>query len=51
MSARENRIAAQIKRIAVLDDRIGRLMAKRVNEEDKLARLYGEQSPTQGRQG
>lgn len=36
----ENRIAAHTARIAVLDSRIGRLMTKRVDEEDKLAELY-----------
>lgn len=39
-TALENRIAAQARKIDVLDDRIGRLMSRRVYEEDRLADLY-----------
>jgi hypothetical protein len=40
MSPLDNQIAAQRRKIEVLDDRIGRLMSRRVDQEDKLARLY-----------
>lgn len=48
----QNRIAAQKRKIAVLDDRIGRMMSQRVTEEDKLADLYGllANSPSTGDQ-
>jgi len=39
-TALENRIAAQKRKIAVLDDRIGRMMSRRVTEEDKLGDMY-----------
>jgi len=40
MSSLDKRIAAQKRKISLLDDRIGRLMTKRADEEDKLAGLY-----------
>jgi hypothetical protein len=36
----ENRIAAQKRKIEALDARIGILMSKRADAEDKLASLY-----------
>lgn len=43
-TALENRIEAQKRKIAVLDDRIGRMMSRRVSEEDKLGELYAQQA-------
>lgn len=40
MTPTDLRIAAQKRKIDALDERIGRLMSKRVDEEDKLAALY-----------
>ncbi len=39
-TALENRIAAQERKLVVIDDRIARIMSRRVEEEDKLAKLY-----------
>lgn len=54
MSALDNRIAAQYRKLEVLDVRIGRLMGKRVDEEEKLANLLKERNardkvPVRGR--
>lgn len=46
-TALENRIAAQLRRLAVLEDRIGRLMSLRVTEEEKLADLYAKRPPSE----
>lgn len=40
VSILDNRIQSQIKRIAVIDDKISRLMGHRIDEEAKLADLY-----------
>ena len=42
-TATENMIAAQKRKIEVIDDRIGRLMSQRVTLEEKLAELYKKQ--------
>lgn len=48
MSALDNRIAAQYRKLAALEDRIGHLMSKRVDEEEKLAELLGQRNLRDG---
>lgn len=48
MSTLDNRIAAQCRKIETLEGRIGRLMSKRVDEEEKLAHLLARRNARNG---
>lgn len=48
MSALDNRIAAQYRKLAVMDYRIGRMMSQRVEMEKKLATMLDERNRRDG---